>query len=67
MQQVRAGEYRHTRVDVNYMFELPRREDVPALMRAGEYNFHRVCAQPAEIPDWAFDLDLVHPSARAAS
>ena len=35
---VRAGGYRVTRVDINYMFELPRREDVPAWLRAAEYK-----------------------------
>jgi len=35
---VRAGDYRLTRIDINYMFDLPRREDVPAWLRAAEYK-----------------------------
>lgn len=35
---VRAGEYRLTRVDVNYMFELPTMGDVRSWIRAAEYK-----------------------------
>jgi II/X family phage/plasmid replication protein len=38
IRQVRAGDYRMSRLDINYMFDLPRREDVPAWLRAAEYK-----------------------------
>lgn len=36
--QVRAGDYRLTRLDINYSFELPSRADVLAWLRAAEYK-----------------------------
>lgn len=38
MEAVRAGEYRLTRVDVNYMFELPTMSDVKSWIRAAEFK-----------------------------
>lgn len=35
---VRAGEYRLTRVDINYMFELPTMSDVKSWIRAAEFK-----------------------------
>lgn len=38
LQRVRAGDYRLTRVDINYSFDLPNRFDVRAWLRAAEYK-----------------------------
>lgn len=38
LQAVRAGDYRLTRIDINYSFELSSRADVLAWLRAAEYK-----------------------------
>lgn len=38
MRAVRAGDYRLTRIDINYSFELPSGADVLAFLRAAEYK-----------------------------
>lgn len=38
LNQLRAGDYRLTRLDINYSFELPSRSDVLAWLRAAEYK-----------------------------
>lgn len=38
LRAVRAGEYRLTRVDINYMFELPTMSDVKSWIRAAEFK-----------------------------
>jgi len=45
--QVRAGDYRLTRLDINYSFELPSRSDVLAWLRAAEYKSKTRHGRPA--------------------
>lgn len=47
-------------IDISLTKEIADRTNVVPLVRILE-------AKPAQIPSWAFDLGLVHPSARAAS